>query len=111
MTLLRVAISLASDAVMGEMDVLLSSASRAPSSWLKSWRRHLMISASIAVSGLRSELSALLMLCSALPSTAWPLSAMNVCSHLRASERERDGVRGVSHGQSRRLEREEGGRT
>lgn len=52
-TLLRVGISDASEAVMGEIDVLLSIASLAPSGLLNRVRRHLTSSASIATSGLR----------------------------------------------------------
>lgn len=69
---------------MAEIDVLLSMASRAPSVWLNRVRRHLMSSASMPVSRFFDE-SGLLMLCRALPSTAWPLSEMNVCSHLSST--------------------------
>lgn len=69
MTLFRVGISLASEAVMAEIDVLLSIASRAPSVWLKSVRKHLISSDSMPTSGFFA-VSGLLMLCSALPSTA-----------------------------------------
>lgn len=61
MTLFRVGISLASEAVMAEIDVLLSIASRAPSVWLKSVRKHLISSDSMPTSGFFA-VSGLLML-------------------------------------------------